>query len=58
MIGRGEVNGMAEESWAIDESVVTFPEVLVERNDCHVDAEVLEVEFVLKGIREYFGVTI
>jgi len=49
---------MAEESWAIDESVVTFPEVLVERNDCHVDAEVLEVEFVLKGIREYFGVTI
>jgi len=47
MIGRGEVDGMAEESWAIGESVVTFPEVHVERNDCHVDAEVLEVELVV-----------
>jgi hypothetical protein len=46
MIGRGEVDGMAEESWAIGESVVTLPEVHVERSDCHVDAEVLEVKFV------------
>ena len=46
MMGRGEVDGMAEESWAIGESVVTLPEVHVERSDCHVDAEVLEVKFV------------
>ena len=47
MIGRGEVDGIAEESCATGESVVTFPEVHIERSDCHVDAaEVLEVELV------------